>query len=81
VGVEVFELTGLDLGAADEVVHLALLQPDDATELVRGDLALVDQPVQRPGRDTQPTGGFLGAEPLDLAHAGSSCRCVTHCAT
>ena len=56
----------LDARPVDEGVHLVLLETDDAAELVGRQLALVDQPVQRPHRDAQPARRLAGAHPMDV---------------
>ena len=66
VGVEVLERAGLDAAGVDEGVDVGGLQPDDPPEAVGRDLALVDEPVERAGRDAEPVGRFAGAEPADL---------------
>ena len=62
-----FERSGSDAAPLDEVLHLALLQADDASETVCRQLALVDEPVQRPRRDAETTGGLCGVEPDDAS--------------
>src|SRR6266550_1362977 len=62
----------LDAGPVDEGVHLALLEADDPAELVRRQLALVDEPVQRPHGDAQPARRLAGTHPVDVdgGHSG-----------
>ena len=45
-----FERSGLDAARLDEGVDLVLLEPDDPAEAVRGELALINEPIQRPRR-------------------------------
>jgi hypothetical protein len=71
---EGIEGAGHDAAAFDELGHLALLEPDDPTEPVGGDLAVVDEAVERPRRDAQALGRLVGVQPLDVgsAHEGRS---------
>ena len=66
LGVEVLQRSGLDPVVIDEGVDLVLLQSDDPPEAVGGDVTLVDEAVQGPGRDAEPLRGRGGREPGDL---------------
>ena len=66
LGIEMFELAGRDLTASDELVNLALLQADDPTKAVRGQLPLIDEPVQRSGDQPQRGSGFFRGQPITI---------------
>lgn len=65
-GVKMLEGSGLDASGTNERVDLGLLQSDDPPELVGGNVAFVDELVQRSQRDAQTAGGFGGAEPANF---------------
>jgi hypothetical protein len=58
---------GLDPAGLQRGVDLVSLKAEHATQLVGGDLALVDESVQGPRRDTETPGGGRRAH-----HTGSS---------
>ena len=62
--VEMLELAGFDAAAADERIDLALLQANHSPESVRGQLAFVDQSVQRARGQSQRGRCFFGGEPI-----------------
>ena len=72
LGVEVLKFPRFDLALANEGVDLGLLQPDNAAETVRRELAFVDQPVQRSWGEPQRRCGFLGRKPVTV------CLCHTN---
>jgi hypothetical protein len=66
LGVEMLQRARLDADRSDERIDLAFLQTDHSAELVRREVALVDELVQRAEGDAKPFGGVCGAEPADL---------------
>lgn len=51
VGVQVLERAWLNLAGIDERIHFGLLQTNDSSKSVRGQLPFVNEPVERPRRD------------------------------
>lgn len=66
VGIQVLEGTGFDACRGDERVDFLQLQPDDATELVGGQLPFVDELVEGSQRDTESARRLVGGKPPDL---------------
>ena len=64
--VEMFEFARFDAAVVDEGVDLGLLQANHSAEAVRGELAFVDQSVERAGRQAQRRSGFLGGQPVSI---------------
>lgn len=52
VWVQVLERAGLDLAGVNERIHFGLLESNDSSKSVRGQLSLVNETVERPRRDT-----------------------------
>jgi hypothetical protein len=72
--VEMFQFTRFDATAVDKGVDLGLLQANHATKTVCGKLALVDQSVERAGRQAQRRSGFLGGQPVSIGLRHTSQR-------
>jgi hypothetical protein len=65
-----FERSWGDARAFDERVDIVALQAKDATHPVGGQFALIDEPIEGAGGDTEAPGGFLGAHPDDVRGCG-----------
>ena len=72
LGIEVLKFPRFDLALANEGVDLGLLQPNNAAETVRRELAFIDQPVQRSWGKPQRRCRFLGRKPVTV------CLCHTN---
>src|SRR4051812_7415954 len=62
------DVARLHLCAGDELVDFAAPQPDDTAHLVSGQVADVDEPVERPKGHTELFAGVFGAQPLPSTH-------------
>lgn len=72
LGIQVLEFARFDTALSDEVIDLALLEPDDAPESIRRKLTLVDEPVQRARCQTERGRRFFGRKPVAV------CLCHTN---
>jgi hypothetical protein len=66
LGVEVLERSRLDARRLDERLDVLKLQADDTAKLVRRDLALINQPIERSWGQAKVSGGLGGTKPLNL---------------
>src|SRR3954452_20060516 len=63
--IEVLESAGLNPTAVDETVDFVFFEPNYSPEAIGGDVALIDESVQRSRRDPQPLRRVGGAQPRD----------------
>jgi len=61
-----FKSPGLDAAGLYEVIDLFGLEANDPPEPIGGDLTLVDEAIESPGRYAEALGGPGGAKPSDL---------------
>lgn len=83
LGIEVLELAGGDLASSHKLVDLALFQANDPAEPVRGQLALIDQPVEGPGDQAKGSSRFFRRKPVSVClrharHRNTLSRSLNH---
>ena len=64
--IQMLELAGFDFALTDEVVDLVLLETDNATKSVRGQLPFVNQSIERSRRQTQRCRCLFRGEPITI---------------
>ncbi len=67
--VQMLQLAWRDLTLGNKRVDLALLEANNSTKPIRGQLTFVDEPVERAGRESQRGGRFFSGQPIAV------CRC------
>lgn len=65
-GVEMLEGARFDATVVDERINLGLLETNHPTKPIRRQLALVDQAVERPRRESERGGSFLRGQPVSV---------------
>src|SRR5271165_6256140 len=73
---EVLEVSRLDPAGLDVAVHVGLLQADHAAELIGGQVALVDEPVEAAQGHAETRRRFLRAQPGDALRHHPDCPTV-----
>lgn len=66
IRIEVLKGARFDARSGNEGIDLMLLEPDDSAELIRGDVAFVDELVKGAKRHTKTLRSVGGAQPADL---------------
>ena len=66
LGIQMLELAGFDFALTDKVVDLVLLETDNATKSVRGQLPFVNQSIERARCQTQRYRSLFRREPITI---------------